>query len=174
LAGRNVLLAHQSSDLYGSDRMLLRVNDVIFANGDRAIAVLLAPGPLQDVLRRHGAEVHLAPVGKLSRSAMKASGLSRFVSEMFAVPDALDRIVASRPIDTVHSNTLAAMGGALWSRHRGVAHCWHVHEIVQCDDLGDQRSVHQIRAVRLHARLPVRACPSSRRGSNQSRRPISA
>lgn len=144
MAGRNVLLVHQSSDLYGSDRMLLLVNDAIVANGDRTIAVLPASGPLQEALRKRGAEVHLATVGKLSRSAMTLNGLSRFVREMFAVSDALDRIVASRPIDMVHSNTLATLGGALWARRRGIAHCWHVHEIVQRPSLAEHFFVRAI------------------------------
>jgi glycosyltransferase involved in cell wall biosynthesis len=111
--------------------MLLVVNDAILAGGDHPIVVLPTPGPLPELLRERGMEVHIAPIGKLSRSSLTVSGLKHFVREMFAACDAFDRIVGSRPIDMVHSNTLAALGGAFWARRRGVANCWHVHEIVQ-------------------------------------------
>jgi glycosyltransferase involved in cell wall biosynthesis len=51
-----------------------------------------------------------------------------------SVPDAmrsLDACVAGRRIHAVHSNTLAVLAGALWSRRQNVPHIWHVHEIVE-------------------------------------------
>jgi glycosyltransferase involved in cell wall biosynthesis len=43
---------------------------------------------------------------------------------------ALDQLLQGRPVAVLHSNTLAVLSGAFWARRRGVAHVWHVHEII--------------------------------------------
>jgi glycosyltransferase involved in cell wall biosynthesis len=138
---RNVLLVHQSADLYGSDRMLLRVIDAIRAGGGHPIAVLPSSGQLGEALRDHGAEVHVAPVGKLTRASLSIRGSARLMGDLWDVSGALDQIVARRSIDLVHSNTLAVLGGALWARRRRIAHCWHVHEIVETPKLAERSFV---------------------------------
>lgn len=134
LAAARVLFVHQSSDLYGSDRVLLDIATALNRAGGEAIVVLPGGGPLVEALQRRGVEVHAASAGvvlKLSRGALSAAGLLRLATAVPGSVAALDRIVAGRPIDRVHSNTLAVLGGALWSRWRHVPHLWHVHEMVE-------------------------------------------
>lgn len=125
------LFIHQAAELYGSDRVLLELVTELQRRGVcEPIVVVPEPGPLLDEFAQRGIEVHVAQVLKLSRAIFKPSGLWRLLR---AVPQALrdiDRIVAGRRIDVVHSNTLAVLGGAVWSRRRHVPHLWHVHEIV--------------------------------------------
>ena len=129
-----VLFVHQSSDLYGSDRVLLDIAQAVAQAGGEAIVALPGAGPLPQALRAVGIEVHAltdAQVLKLSRASMTAGGALRLVAAAPAALAALDRCVGARRIDLVHSNTRAVLGGALWARRHGVRHLWHVHEIVE-------------------------------------------
>jgi len=129
-----VLFVHQSSDLYGSDRVLLNIAAALNRAGGEAIVVLPGPGPLVEALQRSGVEVHAVgddAVLKLSRGALSAAGLLRLAASVPHAIAALDRVAAGREIDRVHSNTLAVLGGALWSRWRRVEHVWHLHEMVE-------------------------------------------
>lgn len=129
-----VLFVHQSSDLYGSDRVLIDIAEALLRSGGEPIVVLPGGGPLVQVLRDRGIEVHAVEpmeVLKLSRSVMTPLGALRLLAHIPRSIRALDRCVAGRGIDLVHSNTLAVLAGALWARRRRVTHLWHVHEIVE-------------------------------------------
>jgi glycosyltransferase involved in cell wall biosynthesis len=129
-----VLFVHQSSDLYGSDRVLLDIAHSVVRSGGEPIVLLPGEGPLLSALRAHGIETHAVgemQVLKLSRASMTVAGGLRIAA---AVPQALrtlDGCVRGRRVDVVHSNTLAVLAGALWALRRGVRHLWHVHEIVE-------------------------------------------
>lgn len=129
-----ILFVHQSSDLYGSDRVLLDIAAAVTQAGGESIVALPGNGPLPDALRASNIEVHVltdSTVLKLSRASLSAGGALRLAAAVPAALAALDRCVGARRIDRVHSNTLAVMAGALWALRRGVRHLWHVHEIVE-------------------------------------------
>ena len=129
-----VLFVHQSSDLYGSDRVLLDIAQAVAQAGGEPIVALPGHGPLPQALRSLGIEVHVltdAQVLKLSRATMSIGGALRVAAAVPAALVALDRCIGERRVDRVHSNTLAVLAGALWARRRGVRHLWHVHEIVE-------------------------------------------
>jgi glycosyltransferase involved in cell wall biosynthesis len=129
-----VLFVHQSSDLYGSDRVLLDIAQAVAQAGGEPVVALPGDGPLPQALRSIGVEVHSltsAQVLKLSRTSMTAGGALRLLAAVPSALAALDRCVGGRHVDLVHSNTLAVLGGALWARRHGVRHLWHVHEIVE-------------------------------------------
>lgn len=131
---RRVLFVHQSSELYGSDRMLLTVAAWLQARGCEAIVVLPGGGPLVAALRGRSIETHEVEEGdvlKLSRRAMSLRGVAGLVTAMASSLRVIDRCVAGRQVDLVYSNTLAVLGGAWWARRRGRRHLWHVHEIVE-------------------------------------------
>jgi glycosyltransferase involved in cell wall biosynthesis len=133
-ASRRVLFVHQSSELYGSDRVLLDIAGDLQRRGGEAIVALPTGGPLVQALAARGVEVHVLDpmrVLKLSRSVMSASGMWRLMRSVPQAMASLDRIVAGRVVDAVHSNTLAVMAGALWARRMQRPHLWHVHEIVE-------------------------------------------
>ena len=127
----NVLFVHQSSEMYGSDKVLLLLVTQLQSRGlVYPLVVLPGPGPLLDRLVAAGVEVHVADVVKVSRASVTPLGLLRRLAGMRRVLAGLDTVVAGRPVALVHSNTLAVLAGALWSRRRRVPHLWHVHEIV--------------------------------------------
>lgn len=122
---------HQSSDLYGSDRVLLDIASRMHRHGIEPIVFLPGPGPLPAALRAAGVESHEVPVVRLERAAMSIAGGARIASEAMQSTASVDRALRGRKIDVVHSNTLAVLGGALWAKRRGVPQVWHVHEILE-------------------------------------------
>lgn len=131
LRGRVIAFVHQSADLYGSDRVLLDAVDVVSGAGADVVVLVPCDGPLVQVLRQRGVETHVVAVAKLSKSTLSVGGAWRLLREAFAVPAAFDRLLRQRRVDLVYSNTLATLGGAIWSSLRRVPHVWHVHEILQ-------------------------------------------
>lgn len=129
-----VLFVHQSSDLYGSDRMLLACATALQQANGRAIVVLPGRGPLHQALRQRGIEVHALTdesVLKLSRAVLSIRGIFRLLASTSASQQQLDRCVFGRRVDLVVTSTLAVLAGVPWARRHGVPHLWHVHEIVE-------------------------------------------
>ena len=125
------VLIHQSSEMYGSDKVLLLLAQGLLAHGEfRPIVILPQTGPLLDALVSAGIEVHLAEVAKVSRAAFTPLGILRLVKQIWQGVRDLDRISRGRDFSIVHSNTLAVLSGAVWSRLRRKRHLWHVHEIL--------------------------------------------
>ncbi len=126
-----VLLVHQSSEMYGSDKVLLLLAQGLRLNGQfHPVVVLPGTGPLHDALSASGVEVHLGEVAKISRAMFTPRGFFRLVWQTVQAIRNLDRVVGGRPIAVVHSNTLAVLSGAVWAFLRRKKHLWHVHEII--------------------------------------------
>lgn len=126
-----VLFLHQSADLYGSDRvLLLMVREFVARQILMPVVVLPEDGPLVAALSALSVEVHIADVGKVSRSMYTLSGMLKMPTRLSRGLRALDAIVAGRTVIAVHSNTLAVLLGGLWARTRHVHHVWHLHEIL--------------------------------------------
>lgn len=131
LEGKLIAFFHQSSDLYGSDRILLDLADCVQHAGGHAVVLLPDTGPLTEEFAARNIEFHALPVIKLSRSRFGIKGLLGLSREMMTALPAYDQVFGNRRVDMVHSNTLAVLGGALWARRRRIPHLWHVHEIVE-------------------------------------------
>lgn len=131
LEGKLIAFFHQSSDLYGSDRILLDLADGVQKAGGRAVVLLPDTGPLTEELGVRNIEFHTLPILKLSRSRFSLTGLFILSREMMTALQAYDQVFSNRRVDLVHSNTLAVLGGALWAHRRRIPHLWHVHEIIE-------------------------------------------
>jgi glycosyltransferase involved in cell wall biosynthesis len=127
---RNILFLHQSADLYGSDKVLLAIVRRLGAMNFNPIVVVPVAGPLVRELRLAGVECHVAPLTRLSRSMLTLRGLIGLPGDLMRSFRALDQLLQGRPVAALHSNTLAVLTGAFWARRHGVAHVWHVHEII--------------------------------------------
>ncbi|TVT78564.1 MAG: glycosyltransferase family 4 protein [Denitromonas halophila] len=127
----NVLFVHQSSEMYGSDKVLLYLADGLRSAGKvHPVVILPDDGPLYSALVSKGIEVHVGEVAKISRAAFTPRGLFALVSQVVRSVRNIDKILKGRSIDIVHSNTLAVLSGAAWAFARGKRHLWHVHEII--------------------------------------------
>jgi glycosyltransferase involved in cell wall biosynthesis len=125
-----VLMLHQSAELYGSDRVALRLCEGLRAAGFQVVALVPFDGPLVPSLRAAGAECHVGPVGKVARSDLTPVGVLVWSADLVKGLRAIRYALRGRRPDLVYSNTLAVIAGALWARLHGVKHVWHVHEIL--------------------------------------------
>lgn len=125
-----ILVVHHDADLYGADKSLLRTLRALRQSPFTPIVALPHTGPLVALLQADGIEVHIGPVGKLTRQLMKPLALPLVVRDMLRSVRFMSRIVADRPIALAYTNSVAALGGALWAALRRVPRLWHVREIV--------------------------------------------
>lgn len=126
-----ILFVHQSSEMYGSDKVLLFLAQGLKLSGEFHPVVLLPEtGPLHDALLASNVEVHVGEVAKVSRAVFSPMGLIRLGRQTLKAIRSLDIAVGGRPVAVVHSNTLAVLSGAMWALLRRKKHLWHVHEII--------------------------------------------
>lgn len=125
-----VLLVHHDADLYGADQSLLRTVRAMKSSPFTPIIALPHHGPLVPLLLAEGAEVHIGPVGKLTRQLMKPLALPWVAMDMLKSLRFMSRIIAGRPVALAYTNSVAALGGALWAALHRLPRLWHVREIV--------------------------------------------
>jgi glycosyltransferase involved in cell wall biosynthesis len=125
-----ILFVHQSAELYGSDKVLLALVKGLDREKFQPIVLLPFTGPLLDKFLEAGIECHVIPITRLSRASLSLKGLLGLPSNLIKSTFAINRVLKGRQVDIVHSNTLAVLSGAIWSRFYGIPHIWHVHEII--------------------------------------------
>lgn len=127
---KTILFFHQSTDLYGSDKVLLQLASGLDKKLFRPIVALPGEGPLMDALRESNITTHVLPLVRLSRSTLSPLGLGLIPFQAFGSLREIERTFGGIKIDIVHSNTLATLSGALWAKLKGIPHVWHVHEMI--------------------------------------------
>lgn len=130
MAAENILFVHQAADMYGSDKVLLDIVTGLDRKRFYPIVILPWEGPLLDHLNDHGVEAHICRLTRLSRGVLSPKGMFSLPFNIVYAYRDLNRILSSRKIALVHSNTLAVISGALWAKRHGVFHLWHVHEMI--------------------------------------------
>ncbi|MCW4469156.1 glycosyltransferase family 4 protein [Flavobacterium sp. MFBS3-15] len=128
---KNILVIHQSAELYGSDKMLLtllsRIDRAVF----NPIVILPGEGPLKEEFEKLGIRVFIAPVLKLYRDMFTPAKLLNFVKGYRQTMKILGKLHNEYKFDLVYSNTLAVLSGMLFARKKRLKHVWHVHEIIE-------------------------------------------
>lgn len=127
---KTILYVHQSSDMYGSGKMLMTLVQGLDKRRFRSIVLLPRGGPLVEALNSAGIETYVLPLAIIDRATLSTKGLLRLPFEVLRSVRAIDKRLKDTKIDIVHSNTLAVLSGALWAKWRKVPHVWHVHEII--------------------------------------------
>ena len=117
--------------MYGSDMTLLSLVRMLDSKRFRAIVLLPLDGPLYRAMREAGIETHITRLVCVARKTLTLRGLFTLPFEASASLSAIDKVLEGADVDMVHSNTLAALSGALWAWRRKVPHLWHVHEIIE-------------------------------------------
>lgn len=127
---KNILVIHQSAELYGSDKMLL----LLLKSMDKAkfypVVVLPGEGPLKQELEKENIKVVTAPVLKVYRKMFTPKNLYRFFKDIKKGINLLDKLNCEYRFDLIYSNTLAVLLGMFYARKRKIKHVWHVHEII--------------------------------------------
>lgn len=128
---KNILFIHQSSEMYGSDKVLLLLcTEIKKRTMYHSIVILPEYGPLFDELTKVGIEVHIGNVTKINRSCFTPLGLVKTLKSVFCGFKDLNAALSGRDVSIVYSNTLAVFTGAFWSLLKQKKHLWHVHEII--------------------------------------------
>jgi glycosyltransferase involved in cell wall biosynthesis len=127
-----VLVLHPSDELYGADRILLRVLDAIAGLAEPVVVLPtdVAPGALTAALRERGIRVERASLPILRRRYSSPIGILLTVGRGIVGLGTLWRIGRREQVAVVHSNTVAILVGPLAAALLRVPHVWHVHEIL--------------------------------------------
>lgn len=128
---KNILLIHQSAELYGSDKTLLFFLQNINKNKFFPIVVLPNEGPLKEELEKIEIKVIITPVIKLYRDIFTFKNVIKFIKDTFISISVLEKLHKEYNFDIVYSNTLAVLLGAIFSSKKRIIHIWHVHEIIE-------------------------------------------
>ena len=129
-SGKNILMLHGSSDLYGASKIFLESVRVLMHAGYGIVVVLSEDGPLVEELKRLKAEVHIHKLGILRRKYFNPSGLLNRVNTIWKAKAFLEELMVKKQITHIYSNTSAVLVGAFLARKKGVRHIWHLHEIL--------------------------------------------
>jgi glycosyltransferase involved in cell wall biosynthesis len=128
MIGRTVLLAHASSELYGSDRVFLESVIAAGQAGCRVVVTLPQRGPLVGAVERVGAKVTYCPTPVLRKAALRPAGLVRLIGKTFRSLLPMAQLLRATRPDVVYVNTVTV---PLWLPLARLFNCRvlaHVHE----------------------------------------------
>jgi glycosyltransferase involved in cell wall biosynthesis len=100
------LLAHASSELYGSDRVFLESVIALREAGWRTVVTLPQDGPLVAAVERAGARVALCPTPVLRKSALRPAGFARLAAESARGLRPMARLLREVRPDLLYVNTV--------------------------------------------------------------------
>lgn len=123
-----VLVAHPSSDLYGSDRVLLESISAFVEGGFRVVGVLPGVGELGAAIRARGGEVVVCSTPVLRKAALRVSGASSLILEAVRSYGPARRLVRSVSPDFIFVNTVTIPAWLVLARAAGIPVACHVHE----------------------------------------------
>lgn len=123
-----VLLAHASTELYGSDLQLVETAAGCVEAGADVVVVLPGDGPLAERMRSVGARVEMLDVPVLRKAYMTPRGMVTLTGHTVRALGPMVRLVRRVRPDTVLVNTLTIPVWLMAARLAGVAPVSHVHE----------------------------------------------
>ena len=126
---RRILYIHNSADLYGASRSLLRLVGELDRSRYEPHVLLPDDGPLRFELERAGARVHVSRcVAEVSRALVRSWKILPFLAGLPIFVLMLSRWIKRQEIALVHSNVALVVTGGAAAKLAGVPHVWHVRE----------------------------------------------
>jgi glycosyltransferase involved in cell wall biosynthesis len=129
---RKIMYVSASGDLLGgSEVCLLDVAARVKEHGWEALVVVPHEGDLSAALARAGVEYKVMALGSFRNRAeiRRPIFVVRLLTALVAAWR-LSRLIHSRQVDLVHSNTAPVIAGALGARIARIPHVWHLREIL--------------------------------------------
>ena len=127
-----VLHVHNSADIYGASRMLLRWIKSMDRTRFEPVVVLPEDGPLKELIEAEHVEVILHPrLSIITRPVFHSWRIFLFLLDYPVSVFFLWRLIRQRRIDLVYTNTGVMVSPALAARLAGVPHIWHIREWFQ-------------------------------------------
>ena len=127
-----ILYVHNSADIYGASRCLLRLLKGLDRTRYFPLVLLPEHGPLEEHLSRLGTEVIQFPqLSTITRGVFHSWKLIPFLFNLPLSVFALRRILLDRDIGLIHTNTgvMLTPGPAAWLA--GIPHMWHIRDWFQ-------------------------------------------
>jgi len=129
-----ILYVAPSNDLYGSDIVLLNLINRLDRNKFRPYVALpsdvKADGRLTAELSKLDIPYYFPKVTVLRKKYLSLFGIA-YLSLLLPVSVVeLSSIVRAQKIDLIHSNSGLVLSGAIAAKALGVAHLWHIHELL--------------------------------------------
>lgn len=128
---KNILIIHQSSELYGSDKTILMLVLGLNKSKYNPTIVLPSEGPLKEEFEKKGIKVIIAPVLKVHRKLFFPKNFLTFLKEYKKSLNILNTLHKEQKFDLVYSQTLAVLVGIIFAQKNKIKHLWHVHEIIE-------------------------------------------
>ncbi len=125
-----IIFLHSGTDLYGAAKILLYVMGIFKNQGFEILVILPGKGPLKAELENRGFNVQITNLGILRRKHFTPYGIFNRLKRLYKSYKFLEKIHQQEKIELIYSNTLAVIVGAIFSKHKGIPHCWHIHEII--------------------------------------------
>ena len=129
---QRILLVHNSTDIYGASRSLVRL--VRRLNRSRFTPLVLLPedGPLREMIEREGGQVFMQPsLRVITRPIIKSSKIIGFLAGFIFSAWETASLIRREKIDLVHTNTGVIASSALAAKIAGVPHVWHIRDWFQ-------------------------------------------
>lgn len=125
-----ILSIHNSADIYGASRCLVRMLRLFVRNGHRVHVAIPCSGPLEELLQECGVRIHILPaLAIIERSQFHSlGGKIAFIYRFLASTTQLSGLIVHNGVDVVHINTAVLPTGALAARLTGRRSVWHQRE----------------------------------------------
>ncbi|MCH7407956.1 glycosyltransferase family 4 protein [Belliella sp. DSM 111904] len=127
---KRILMLHSSSDLYGASKIFLISIQALKKHGFEIDVVLSEDGPLVTEIKKEAINVHIQKLGILRRKYFNIKGLINRASTLYEAHSFLGKIIESRKIDIIYSNTSAVLVGGWVAKKHNLPHVTHLHEII--------------------------------------------
>jgi len=127
-----ILLVHNSADLYGASRSLLRLAGALPPLGFSPSFLLPAEGPLASLARARGLPVKIqGSVKIISRDIFHPRGMIRFFAGLPAAIRETAHWIRQEKFALVHTNLGTVVSSAWSARQAGIPHIWHIRDWFQ-------------------------------------------
>ena len=127
-----ILYVHNSADIYGASRSLMRLLRTLDRGQFEPLVMLPAEGPLAELVRVGGVRVVIYPaLSVIDRAVFKSWRLLPFLLNLPRSILGVWALLRRERIDLVHTNTgvILSPGPAAWLA--GVPHVWHIRDWFQ-------------------------------------------
>lgn len=127
-----ILIVHNSADLYGASRSVVRLCQALDRQRFEPLVLLPESGPLLDLLREIGVRTLVFPsLRVITRPILKSWRLIPWLLGFPLSAFRLSRLLRREGISVVHTNTGVICSSALAARLAGVPHVWHIRDWFQ-------------------------------------------
>ncbi|MEO6052569.1 MAG: glycosyltransferase family 4 protein [Chthoniobacterales bacterium] len=124
-----ILLIHNSADIYGASKSLLRLSRSLDTTRFELLVGLPHTGPLQELLLQTGVRVIILPeLRVITRQVMKSFKMLPFLLDLPFSTRKLAKIIKKEGIDLVHTNTGVILNSAAAAKLAGAKHIWHIRD----------------------------------------------